>query len=444
MKILLIEDNVSLATLMKMMLEDAGYDVVHKDDGLEGLKTFEKDKFDIVITDIRLPGVDGYTILENIISKNTNIPIIIITAYGNIPDAVKAIKSGAFDYITKPFDNEEFLITVEKAAKYKMLKDENSNLKEILKNSFNVEIIGKSNAMKKVLNLAETVAPTNAPVLLVGESGTGKELIAKKIHLLSSRADKPFIAINCAAIPENLFESELFGHKKGSFTGAHKDKKGKIAEANKGTIFLDEIGEMPLNIQAKILRFLQEGEIEPVGETKAIKVDVRVIAATNRDLKSLVDKGDFREDLFYRLNVFPINLPPLRERKEDIPELINYFKTKYGFKNTKISEETLKKLKNYDWPGNIRELENLIYRLCIMAQNGIVTDDLLPPEIGDNIAKCFDLNLPDDKLDLQQLEKTLILKALNKFNGNKSKTADYLCLPRHVLLYRLEKFNIKD
>ncbi|MGA1847146.1 sigma-54-dependent transcriptional regulator [Deferribacter abyssi] len=444
MKILLIEDNMSLATLMKMMLEDAGFEVVHKADGLDGVKVFEKEEFDLVITDIRLPGVDGYTILEKVKSKNADIPIIIITAYGNIPDAVKAIKSGAYDYITKPFDNEEFLITVEKAANYKRLKDENVKLKEFLKSSFNTEIIGRSSAIKQVLDLVKTVAPTNAPVLIMGESGTGKELIAKRIHLFSNRADKPFVAINCAAIPENLFESELFGHKKGAFTGAHKDKKGRITEANNGTIFLDEIGEMPLNVQAKLLRFLQEGEIEPVGETKTVKVNVRVVAATNKDLKSLVDKGSFREDLYYRLNVFPINLPALRERKEDIPELIDYFKVKYGFKNIKITDEALKKLRNYEWPGNIRELENLIYRLCIMAQDGVITEDLLPSEISENIIKCFDLNLPEDKLDLHELEKSIIMKVLDKFKGNKSKAADYLCVPRHVLLYRLEKFNIQN
>jgi two-component system NtrC family response regulator len=443
MKILLVEDNETLATLIKIMLEDEGFTIEHSNRGDKALELIVKKNYDIVITDIKLPGANGNDILDFILKNNLNSIVIIITAYGNIADAVNAIKAGAYDYIPKPFENEVLINTVKKAANFKKIENENMQLKDFVKNTFRPNLIGKSPKFKTVMNLIEKVAETDAPVLLYGESGTGKELFAKQIHYQSNRATKPFVAVNCAAIPENLFESELFGHKKGSFTGADRDKTGKIKNADKGTLFLDEIGEIPLDMQAKLLRFLQEGEIQPVGAGSLEYVNVRVIAATNKNLEILVEKGQFREDLYYRLNIFPITIPPLRERKEDIPELVDFFLKKYGYKHIQVDKDILAKLQNYDWPGNIRELENAVYRMAILAKDGRLTIDFLNKGT-DNVKSCLTLNLPNDSFDILAFEKEIILKSLEKFNGNKSKAAEYLCIPRHVLLYRLEKYEIKD
>ncbi|MBZ4643375.1 MAG: two component, sigma54 specific, transcriptional regulator, Fis family [Deferribacteraceae bacterium] len=443
MKILLVEDNETLATLIKIMLEDEGFTIEHSNRGDKALELIVKKNYDIVITDIKLPGANGNDILNFILKNNLNSIVIIITAYGNIADAVNAIKAGAYDYIPKPFENEVLINTVKKAANFKKIENENMQLKDFVKNTFRPNLIGKSPKFKTVMNLIEKVAETDAPVLLYGESGTGKELFAKQIHYQSNRATKPFVAVNCAAIPENLFESELFGHKKGSFTGADRDKTGKIKNADKGTLFLDEIGEIPLDMQAKLLRFLQEGEIQPVGAGSLEYVNVRVIAATNKNLEILVEKGQFREDLYYRLNIFPITIPPLRERKEDIPELVDFFLKKYGYKHIQVDKDILAKLQNYDWPGNIRELENAVYRMAILAKDGRLTIDFLNKGT-DNVKSCLTLNLPNDSFDILAFEKEIILKSLEKFNGNKSKAAEYLCIPRHVLLYRLEKYEIKD
>ncbi|MDY6822063.1 MAG: sigma-54 dependent transcriptional regulator, partial [Deferribacterota bacterium] len=399
MKVLLIEDNVSLASIIQIMLEDEGINVDYSDDGLKGLKLFKENlDYDAVVIDIKLPGLNGYEIFKNIKKINDTIPIIIITAFGNIPDAVKAIKSGAFDYITKPFDNDEFLIVIKKAIEYKRLKGENVNLKNYVKSFIKPEIIGQSNKIEEVKNLIKKIAPTDATVLILGESGVGKELFAREIHCLSKRADNPFVSINCSAIPENLFESELFGYRKGAFTGADKDKKGKIAEASKGTVFLDEIAELPYHIQAKLLRFLQEGEIEPIGNTRPVKVDVRVVAATNKNLQEMVKDRTFREDLFYRLNVFPIKVPSLRERREDVPLLVNHIIAKFGFKNIKMNNNAIEKLKSYDWPGNIRELENIVYRLCLLSKDKKINEHDLPVDLNSNPSNKINLSLPNDHL----------------------------------------------
>lgn len=443
MKVLLIEDNISLASIIKIMLEGEGIKVDHSDDGFKGFRLFEQNRnYDTVITDIKLPGLNGYEVFDNIRKLDETVPVIIITAFGNIPDAVRAIKAGAFDYITKPFDNDEFLIVIKKAIEFKKLNGENRNLKNYVKSSIKPEIIGESAKIKELKSLVEKIAPTDAAVLITGESGVGKELVAREIHSLSARAEKPFITINCAAIPENLFESELFGYKKGAFTGAEKDKKGKVHEADGGTIFLDEIAELPVHIQAKLLRFLQEGEIEPLGYSKPLNVDVRVVAATNRNLKEMVKEARFREDLFYRLSVFPIEVPPLRERRDDIPLLVRHFIKKFGYRNINVKENVMKKLVNYDWPGNIRELENMVYRLCIMCKNNEIREIEFIGETSDTLFRDMNLNLPDDYLDLEELEKKIILSAIKKFNGNKSKAAEYLRIPRHILLYRLEKYKI--
>lgn len=444
MRILLIEDNAALATLIKMMLEEEGYEIVHLLRGDEALEVFNKSKFDIVITDLKLPGVGGNKIIEYVTKNDSDVVVIVITAFGNIEDAVRAIKLGAYDYIPKPFENEVLINVVNKAAKYKSLKTENSNLQNYVKDTIRPQIVGKSQKIKDVLSLVDKVADTDAPVLLLGESGTGKELIAREIHFKSRRNNKPFITINCAAIPEQLFESELFGHKRGAFTGADRDKKGKIALSDGGTLFLDEIGELPIeNLQAKLLRFLQEKEIQPVGGTGTEKVDVRIIAATNRDLKQMVNENRFREDLYYRINVFPICIPPLRERKDDIIELCDFFLKKYGLKNMSLEPKILNRLLSYNFPGNVRELESIIYRMVILSKDGKPDLSFLDDISYKSVKSHFRLDLPDDMFNLVEFEKNVITQAMEKFNGNKTHVARYLNIPRHVLLYRLEKLGIK-
>ncbi len=441
MSVLIIEDNVSLATLVSMFLTGEGIDndVVHN--GFEGMSKLSEQRYDVLVTDIRLPKISGMEIFEKAKQLYPDMPVIIMTAFGNIPDAVAAIRSGAYDYITKPFENEELLNTIKKAIEVSSIRRENSRLKEYMKETNMPRMAGSSPSFQAMLKLAETVAPTDAPVLVLGESGTGKELAARYIHAKSSRSDKQFVAVNCAAIPEQLFESELFGHKKGSFTGADRDYKGKIAEAEGGTLFLDEIGEMPLSVQVKLLRFLQESEIQPVGSALPVKVDTRVVAATNKDLKEMSETGTFREDLYYRLNVFPVEVPPLAQRREDIGELVELFSKKYGAKVT-FSKNAVAKLANARWKGNIRELENTVYRLCILKGQGEVAENDIKADNAD-IVSCMNMHLPEDGLDLEEMEKTIIARALAKFGGNKSRTAKYLNIPRHVLLYRLEKYGME-
>ncbi|MCX8084424.1 MAG: sigma-54 dependent transcriptional regulator [Calditerrivibrio sp.] len=443
-KVLLIEDNESLSKIIKLLLEKENINVIWSKNLSEAFYNINTDDFDVIITDLRLPDGDGYEIFKKIQEIDSEIPVIIITAYGNVADAVNAVKNGIYDYISKPFDNDEFVITVRRAISYSNIKKENKNLKTIKEESIKTKIIGESKPIKNMIEKLNLVAPTDAPVLILGESGVGKELVAKYIYSKSLRKDKAFITVNCSAIPENLFESEFFGHKKGAFTGADADKKGKLEEADGGTIFLDEIGDIPLTIQPKLLRFLQEGEIEKVGDSKTKKLSVRIIAATNRDLKKMTEEGSFRADLFYRLNIFPIHVPPLRERKSDLQELIQFFCKKYR-KQLIFEENTFTYLFNYDWPGNVREIENLIYRLTIICKDGIVKKQHLPPEIyPEKEAKnCILDTLPEDGLDLEELEKNIIEMTLKRFNGNKAKAAKYLKLPRHKLIYRLERYGIK-
>lgn len=442
MSVLIIEDNLSLSKLISMLLTGEGIENETADNGFEGMAKIADNEYDAILTDIRMPKVSGYEIFEKAKALYPDMPVIIMTAFGNIPDAVAAIRNGAYDYITKPFENDDLVNSVKKAIETSRIRRENTRLKEYMKRSNSPHMVGKSPAYLAMLRLAETVAPTDAPVLILGESGTGKELTAKKIHSMSSRADKQFVAVNCAAIPEQLFESELFGHKKGSYTGADRDYKGRIAEADGGTLFLDEIGELPLGIQVKLLRFLQESEIQPVGAPIPVKVNVRVIAATNKDLKEMSEKGEFREDLYYRLNVFPVEVPPLAQRQEDVDDLVALFASKYGSKVT-FSKEALDVMRTRQWRGNIRELENTVYRISILKGSGEVTTADLPQDMNGTVSSCMEMALPEEGLDIEQLEKTIITRALAKFGGNKSKTAKYLSMPRHVLLYRLEKFGLE-
>ena len=441
MSVLIIEDNASLATLISMYLKSENIENDWAANGFDGLAKLAEKQYDVVVTDIRMPGISGNEVMEKALKLYPDTPVIIMTAHGNIPDAVAAIRSGAYDYITKPFENEDLLYTIKKAAEVSRIRRENLNLKKYLKESIAPKMVGKSPAYTEMIKMADTVAPTDAPVLILGESGTGKELTARHIHTMSRRAEKPFITVNCAAVPEALFESELFGHKKGSFTSADRDYKGKILEAEGGTLFLDEIGELPLSIQVKLLRFLQESEIQPVGAAIPVKVNVRVVAATNRDLKAMADRGEFREDLYYRLNVFPVEVPALAKRREDISELVELFSRKYGAKVT-FAADAMDTLVNHKWTGNIRELENTVYRLCILRGSGEIQASDLPADFKGDMVSCFDMSLPEDGLNLEDLEKTIITKTLHKFSGNKSQAAKYLGMPRHVFLYRLEKFEI--
>ncbi len=445
--ILLIDDDDSLRRVMEFSLTEAGHKVRTAASGEEGLRLLEKDSFDAVITDITMPGMSGMEVLAQVRRRDTHIPVIVITAYGTIESAVEAMKRGAFDYITKPVSRDELRLTLEKAVRMRRLEKENVELRAEVTDRYRFEsIIGSSEKMKEVLDLAGRVAVSDASLLITGESGTGKELLAKGVHFNSRRADGPFIAVNCAAIPDSLIESELFGHVRGAFTGAVKDKEGKFELADGGTLFLDEIGDLRIDLQAKILRALQEREVERVGGAKPVSVDVRVIAATNRDIEQAVKDGAFREDLYYRLNVITLFIPPLRDRKEDIPLLASHFLKKFNKDaDVRIDPGALSQLTAYGWPGNVRELENVIERASVLKRGALITRDELPEKLTKEKPGVEDiiLNLPDRGISLEDLEKSLIIKALDKHKGNQTRAAEYLGITRPTLIYRMEKFGLK-
>ncbi|MBF0566462.1 MAG: sigma-54-dependent Fis family transcriptional regulator, partial [Nitrospirae bacterium] len=382
--VLLIEDEKLMRVTLEDALKEKGYEVMSFDTGRGALNALKHNLFDVVVTDVRLPDMDGFDIVREITGRRDT-QVIVMTAYGTIKDAVEAMKLGAFDYITKPFALDEFLLLIGRALEMKRLREENIRLKKDLGKCYSVpNIIGESAVMKKVFSLIANVSGQDTTVLIVGESGTGKELVATTIHYQSKRKDKPLIRINCAALPDGLIESELFGHEKGSFTGAFRRKSGRFELANGGTIFLDEIGDIHLSNQAKILRVIQERQFERVGGTATLTVDVRIIAATNKNLEEEVKAGHFREDLYYRLNVVPINLPPLRERKEDIPNLLEFLLDKYRSKlskNVRLSKDAVEVLLAYDYPGNVRELENIVERCVTLSTDGVIDKDDLPPFI---------------------------------------------------------------
>ncbi|MDT8419680.1 MAG: sigma-54 dependent transcriptional regulator [Desulfuromonadales bacterium] len=445
-KVLLIDDDVSLRRVVEFTLEEAGYQVVTATNGEDGLRLFRQTRPALVITDVQMPGISGYQVLEEVLQLDPQVLVIIVTAFSTVEQAVGAMKAGAFDYLTKPFSRDQLRLTVSKAFEYRGLKRENVRLKDALAEKDNVkgEIIGRSAKMIQLMERVQRVAASQASVLLTGESGTGKEIIARALHRGSSRADGAFVAVNCAAIPKDLMESELFGHLKGSFTGALKDRVGKFSQASGGTLFLDEIGELPLDLQPKLLRALQEQVIEPVGGSPE-QIDVRVVAATNRDLEQAMESGQFREDLYYRLAVVPIELPPLRERREDIPLLITFFlKKHHADAGVSVAGEVFEKLGEYAWPGNVRELENVIEQMLILRQGEQLSVADLPPRIlrsGRSAAGV--LNLPEEGYSLEALEREAVEEALSRCHGNKTKAAEFLQIPRHTLLYRLEKYSIK-
>lgn len=445
-QILLIDDDVNLCKVIEYQLQKAGYEVDSANIGNEGLQLFKENNYDVVITDIQMPDISGIEVLNQIRRQDRQVVIIIITAYGSIENAVEACKLGADDYVTKPFSKEQLLFVVEKALRFHQLQSENKQLRQELAGKYTFKnMVARSAKMEDVLRMAGQVSQSDATVLVLGESGTGKELIARAIHYNSPRKEKSLITVNCPSVPDTLLESELFGHVKGAFTGAIKDRKGKFEIADGGTIFLDEIGDLREELQAKLLRVLQEQEFERVGDSSPIKVDVRVIAATNKDLEQRMKEGKFREDLYYRLSVIPIQIPPLRERKEEVPYLVDFFVYRYGNqKSIDIDAEVIKVLQKYDWPGNIRELENVIERAIVLATDNRITVNSLPSHITQQAAGRSkpSENFIKDDISLEEAERQIISQTLKRTSGNRSKAARILKIPRHVLLYRMKKFGM--
>ncbi len=447
LKVLLIDDDLNLGKVLSYQLEKNNFEVATARNGKEGLALFSKSIFDIVITDIQMPDISGIDVLRQIRKENEKVIIIIITAHGSVENAIEACRLGANDYLAKPFGQEQLLFVIEKAIQIRQLQNENALLKKEVVGKYKFEnMIAESAKMQEVLKTTTQVAQSNATVLITGESGTGKELIARAIHYNSPRQAKPFITVNCPSIPENLIESELFGHVRGAFTGAIKDRKGQFEQADGGSLFLDEIGDLKDNLQAKLLRVLQEQEFQAVGGSTSIKVDVRIIAATNRDLEQLVKEKKFREDLYYRLSVVPIKLSPLRERREDIPFLVDFFLTKYSAGRTfNINNDVIELLKNYDWPGNVRELENIIERILALATESDITPDNIPEHISGGAINSTGtkIHIPEDGIALDSIERYVITELLQRTEGNRSKTARMLRIPRHVLLYKLKKYGME-
>ena len=434
--------------MLRAVLQDEGYEVIEAADGREAVSAVEQEPFDLALMDIRMTTMDGIEALTDIRQISPLLPVIIMTAYASVKTAVDALKAGAFDYLTKPLDIDELKIVVAKGLEYYHLHQENRALKERLGDRFDFSrIVGRSRRMKELVDTLSLVAPSDATVLILGESGTGKEVVANALQQNSLRAQQPFIKVSCAALPETLLESELFGHEKGAFTGAVARREGRFQLAHRGTIFLDEVGEMSPATQAKLLRVLCEREFEPLGGTRTVKVDVRIIAATNRELEKDVREGRFREDLFYRLNVVPVTVPPLRERKEDIPDLAMHFFTIFCRKNGKdlknISPKTMDILTRYEWPGNIRELENCVERAVIMARQEILVPEDLPPHIRVSALGAEEtLNLPQG-ISLAEVEKGLILKTLSDAGDNRTRAALILGINRRTLQNKLKQYGIR-
>jgi two-component system response regulator HydG len=447
-KILVVDDESSHRQMIDAVLSGEGYEVHQAADGLSAIAEVEKQFYDLILMDIRMTQMGGIEALKEIKGLSPGIPIVMMTAYASVETAVGALKSGAYDYLTKPLDIEELKILVRKALHHHRLEKENLALKERLDARFDFgSIIGHSPSMRKLFETMSLVAPTEATVLILGESGTGKELIANALHQNSPRKDAPFIKVNCAALPETLLESELFGHEKGAFTGASARKQGRFQLAHKGSIFLDEIAEMSAATQAKILRVLQEREFEPVGSAQTVKVDTRVIAATNRNLERQIEEGRFREDLYYRLNVVALTVPPLRERREDIPPLAEFFLKQYSDKNRKMlkgfTPRAMDILMRYEWHGNVRELENVAERAVIMARGEMVTPGELPDVLktGDTKTGMDPVELSPGK-SLKDMERTMIVRTLEETEGNRTQAAKILGISRRTLQLKLKEYGI--
>jgi DNA-binding NtrC family response regulator len=442
--ILLIDDDESLRRVTEYNLGVAGFQVVTAASGREGLALFREKAPDLVVTDVKLGDLSGLEILEVVKREAPETPVIVVTAFGSIEMAVNAMRQGAFNFITKPFDRDTLRLSCRKALELKALQSRNRLLTaevDRLTGTEGMETV--SSAMRELLRTALRAADSEATMLVTGESGTGKEVLARLIHRNSPRRDQPLVTVNCAAIPPTLIESELFGHVKGAFTGAIASRKGRFQSASPGTIFLDEIGELALDMQAKLLRAIQEREVEPVGSDRREKVDVRIIAATNRDLQAAIAKGEFREDLYYRIGVIPLHVPPLRERPEDIPLLARHFLKKFEAPpEVRFSAAAMEKMRRYSWPGNIRELQNLVERCLILRRNATIGEEELHfsrPPAGE---ACLLPEIPPEGISLEEVEKGLVKRALAMSGGNRSEAARLLKIPRHVLIYRLEKFGL--
>ena len=439
-RVLIIDDDESLRKVMGYMLEEAGYHVDRAASADEGLRLIAERRPDLVLSDIKMPKKDGIQLLAEIKRVDPTIPVVILTAFASVETAVEAMKRGASDYLTKPIARDDLTLTVAKTLKLHRLEAENESLRTTLNDRFRFDsIIGLSPAMTAMFEALKKIAPTDATVLITGESGTGKELIAKAIHYHSPRREHRLVAVNCAAIPHELLESELFGHVRGAFTGAIRNKIGKFELAHGGTLFLDEIGSMPVQLQAKLLRALQEREIERVGDERTIEVDVRVIAATNRELPALVAAGEFRADLFYRLNVVPVHVPPLRERRGDIPLLVAHFVDRFaGGARITVTREAMDALARHRWPGNVRELENFCERAVLMRSRDVIDDSAVAGQLS--VLADPSAHGPS----LRDVERATIVEALRASGWNRSRAARRLGVPRHILLYRIKKFGIME
>jgi DNA-binding NtrC family response regulator len=449
-RILVVDDDESLRRVTEVQLQQGGYQVLTAASGQEALDLLQKGPVELVVTDLKMPGMSGLELLKRIRADYPELVVIMVTAFGTIENAVEAMRAGAYDYVTKPVHIDELKLTIGRALEHVQLRQEVQALRTSLDSKYGFEnILGRSSSLLSVLDMASRAAATSSTVLVRGETGTGKELLAKAIHFNSPRREKAFITINCGAIPKDLLESELFGHVKGSFTGAVAHKKGRAEAADGGTLFLDEIGEMPVELQVKLLRLLQQGEIEKVGAAETTNVDVRIIAATHRNLQAMIEDGTFREDLYYRLVVIPLELPPLRERPQDIPELVEHFflkaKEKHGRPDLALPPSLLPHFCGYRWPGNVRELENIIERLVVLTRGNAITVDDLPEFLRRErpVLEELRLDLPPQGISLEGVEKELILRALQKCDWNQTQAARYLDLSRKTLIYRMEKYNIR-
>ncbi len=445
-RILVVEDEEKLRRVIELQLTSSGYEVDKAGTAEEALRL--AGRADLVLTDLRLPGMDGLELLALLRRQDSQTPVVVMTAFGTVEIAVQAMKAGAVDFLPKPFSLDHLMAVITKALEFRALRDENRQLREELGRRYTLDnIVGHSPAMQEIFATVMRVAPTRSTVLLAGESGVGKDLIARAIHYHSPRRDRPFVKINCTAIPENLMESELFGFEKGAFTGAVVPKPGKFEQADTGTAFLDEIGDVPGSIQVKLLRVLQERELERLGSNKTRHIDVRILAATNRDLRAALEEGAFREDLYYRLNVLPINIPPLRERREDIPFLAEHFVKKLsrdlGAKAESISEGAIRKLAGYHWPGNVRELENVIERSLVLSSGAQLEAADIKLDVSPRAASAAESFLPDG-MTLDEHEQAIIREALRRADGNKSQAARLLGLTRNALRYRLSQMGMDD
>ena len=446
MRILLADDDPSLCRVLQLKLQKHGYKVAAVANGRTALEQLEREQFDLLLSDIRMPGLDGIELLGEVQKQRPEMKVVLITAYATIVQAVEAVKLGAFDYITKPFDDGQLFTTVEKALAFGRLESENRRLRSQLHGCNSGIMVGTSTPFQAMMTTIEKIAKTDATVLLIGASGVGKELVARCIHRHSARAEGNFVAVNCAAIPRDLIESELFGHVRGAFTGAVRDRKGRFEQAEGGTILLDEIGDLALDLQAKLLRVLQERVVEPVGADRPQAIDVRILGSTNVDLEQRVAAGAFRGDLFYRLNVIPVRVPSLAERAEDIPLLVGECVKRFApGQSVSVSSELQDRLCAYDWPGNIRELENLVERMVILRRSDLLTPADLPNGFGRTSASAPEKGTPVlNELTLPQAEKAMVRDALTRSGWNRSQAAKLLGIPRHVLIYRMKKYGVNS